>query len=179
MTTARDVVAYIEQRLPNATEMQLCTLAYYAQAWNIAWEGRPLFPDRIEAWRYGPVPADCRNGRKHGPRRQPRPLSVAAREVVDAIIEFYGPMSASKLVELSHGEGPWKDARGDLPEGANSTNEITVASMRRFYTREALRGRKVPRRVARHRPMTTEQVLAIADRQADRWQGTLARLADR
>lgn len=179
MTTARDVVAYIEQRLPHASEMRLFKLAYYAQAWNIAWEGRPLFSDRIEAWRYGPVPVDCRNERTYGPRIQPQPLDSEAREVVDSILDFYGHMSASDLVRLSHSEDPWKDARGDLPKEARSEGEITVASMRRFYTEEALKGHMVPKRSARHRLMTTEQILAVADRQADRWQGTLARLADR
>jgi uncharacterized phage-associated protein len=180
MTAARDVIAYIETRnLPDAAEMKLCKLAYYAQAWNIAWEGRPLFDDRIEAWKYGPVPAECWAERRYGPQPAPQPLTPAAREVVDSIVDFYGQMSGPQLAKLSHAEGPWKDARGDLPEDARSGEEITVASMRRFYTLEALSGGKVPRRPSRHVPMSTERVLALAESEAPRWQGTLARLADR
>lgn len=179
MTTARDVVAYIESRLPQATEMQLCKLAYYAQAWNIVWEGRPLFPDRIEAWKYGPVPVACWSERKYGTPQIPEPLDGEAKQVVSAIIDFYGRMSASELSRLSHQESPWKDARDGLPDDANCSNEITVASMRRYYTRQALTRGRLPQRVTQHRPFPVEEALALADQQADRWQGTLARLADR
>jgi uncharacterized phage-associated protein len=180
MTAARDVVAHIESRLQAATEMQVLKLAYYAQGWNIAWEGRPLFDDRIEAWKYGPVPVTCRNERKYGWPVQIRPLSDEAREVVDPVIEFYGHLGGPQLAELSHAEGsPWKEARGDIPDDAPSQEEITVASMRRFFTREALKRVGVPRRASRHVPLGTERVLEIAEGQAQRWQGTLARLADR
>lgn len=181
MTAARDVVAYIKSRLSDATEMQLFKLAYYAQGWNIAWEGRPLFDDRIEAWRYGPVPVQCRNERKHDWVAPPvQPLTCEAREVVDSIIAFYGHLTGPQLMVHSHiAGGPWKEARGNIPDCENSDEEITVASMRRFFTREALTQRAVPRRVSRHTPMDTERVLEIAEAEAQRWQGTLARLADR
>lgn len=180
MTAARDVVAYIESRLPGAGELKFLKLAYYAQGWNIAWEGRPLFADRIEAWRLGPVPAACRNERKHGWPVQVRPLSAEARETVDAIIEFYGHMTPYQLMQHSHvADGPWKEARGDIPDDQPSSEEITVSSMRRYFTREAVKHEDIPRRVSRHAPMTTERVLELAEDEARRWQGTLARLADR
>lgn len=28
---------------------------YYAQAWSLVWDEKPLFPERIEAWVNGPV----------------------------------------------------------------------------------------------------------------------------
>ncbi|WP_340375862.1 type II toxin-antitoxin system antitoxin SocA domain-containing protein [Streptomyces sp. SS7] len=36
--------------------MKLQKLVYYCQAWHLAWEGRALFPEAIQAWASGPVP---------------------------------------------------------------------------------------------------------------------------
>ena len=37
------------------TAMKLQKLVYYCQAWHLAWEGRALFPEAIQAWASGPV----------------------------------------------------------------------------------------------------------------------------
>lgn len=37
--------------------MKLHRLLYYSQAWHLAWEGKPLFDDEIQAWANGPVVA--------------------------------------------------------------------------------------------------------------------------
>jgi len=37
------------------SNLKLQKLIYYAQGIHLASEGTPLFPDRIEAWTYGPV----------------------------------------------------------------------------------------------------------------------------
>lgn len=179
MVATRDVVAYIKKRLSSATDMQLYKLAYYVQAWNIAWEGRPMFDERIEAWRHGPVPVDYRAEQKFGTVGVARSLPDDAREVVDAVLDYYGHMTAAQLRKLSHEDDPWQEARGGIPDDAPSSEPITVASMRRYYTRKSLLGGDVPVRASRHEVMTTERVLEIARRQFPRWPGTLARLADR
>jgi hypothetical protein len=156
MATAFDVLEYIESRLPGATEVKLCKLAYYAQAWHLVWEGTPLFDDRIP-----PSP----------------PLSNDERSIIDAVLDFYGGMSAGQLRKLSHTELPWSEARGDIPDGEKSEKEITVASMLRYFTKKAMSDSDVPRRLSRHAPMPTSQALAISAAEAPRWRETLARLA--
>ncbi len=42
----------------NITNLQLQKLLYYAQGFNVAWYGRPLFLQPIEAWVHGPVVRD-------------------------------------------------------------------------------------------------------------------------
>ena len=180
MTAVRDVAAYIEQRMPGIGELRLLKLAYYAQAWHAAWEGAPLFDDRIEAWIHGPVPVSLRRERQGTePRPVPKPLDENARTVVDAVLDFYGHLSTGKLRSLSHQEAPWRDARGNLPAGAPSTAEITLSSMRRFYTQKSLRGEPVPQRRSRMVEAPTNRVLAIADQEIARWKPTLAWLAER
>jgi len=50
-----DVAAYILGKHGPMTHMKLQRLVYYSQAWHLAWDGVPLFPERIEAWANGPV----------------------------------------------------------------------------------------------------------------------------
>ncbi|HJZ56058.1 MAG TPA: type II toxin-antitoxin system antitoxin SocA domain-containing protein, partial [Gemmataceae bacterium] len=64
MATAMDVARYLLQLAGRGDEPELMTqkrlykLLYYVQGWTLAWYGRPMFADRIEAWREGPVPPD-------------------------------------------------------------------------------------------------------------------------
>lgn len=46
---------YILQLSGEMTAMKLQRLLYFSHAWHLAWDGRPLFPDRIEAWANGPI----------------------------------------------------------------------------------------------------------------------------
>lgn len=50
-----DVAAYVLESQGPMTHMKLQKLCYYSQAWHLAWDGVPLFPERIEAWANGPV----------------------------------------------------------------------------------------------------------------------------
>jgi uncharacterized phage-associated protein len=53
--SAKDVAAYILQRLGPMTTMKLQKLLYYCQAWSLVWDEEPLFYEAIEAWANGPV----------------------------------------------------------------------------------------------------------------------------
>ena len=87
MATALDVMRYIKSRHAPSGDVQLQKLVYYSQAWTLAWDGVPLFPERIEAWRLGPVvPAIWR--RDDGPASDG--LTEAEKANVDAVIGHYG-----------------------------------------------------------------------------------------
>lgn len=177
MVTARDVAAYLEERLPGIDGLALYELLYYVQAWHIAWEGTALFPDRVEAWSYGPVTAQLwRERARDLPHPTPEPLPEAVRVEVDSIVAFYAYLPAYRLIQLTHSEAPWREARGDLPEYAKSEEEVTVASMRRFYTRKAMSGDEVPRRPIVDEPHDQDGLMAAVAREVPRWQQTLDRL---
>ncbi|GHU96321.1 hypothetical protein AGMMS49974_10040 [Deltaproteobacteria bacterium] len=63
----------------------------------------------------------------------PEKLTATQKETVDAVLRDYADKSAFWLVELSHHEDPWRNARGDLRIGANCCNEITHAAMAEYY----------------------------------------------
>src|SRR5258708_19127565 len=54
MTTVHDVAAYVLRARGPLTAMKLQKLVYYSQAWSLAVNGRPLFPERARAWANGP-----------------------------------------------------------------------------------------------------------------------------
>ena len=55
MASALDVAQYILDRRGPMTAMKLQKLVYYSQAWSIVWDDDVLFPERIWAWKNGPV----------------------------------------------------------------------------------------------------------------------------
>jgi len=139
MATIHDVAAYILKNLGPMSAMKLQKLVYYAQAWSLVWEDRPIFTARIEAWANGPVAPALYNKHRgefrvpNWPDGKPEKLSVADSTTVDAIIKFYGDKSPQWLSDLTHMEDPWLRARRGVAPGAASKNEITVESMAEYY----------------------------------------------
>lgn len=68
MTKALDVLMYINEKHSPQGEVQYQKWLYYVQAWSLAWDGVPMFEDRIEAWTLGPVVPNVRHyGQLTGP----------------------------------------------------------------------------------------------------------------
>ncbi len=141
MATVFDVAKYILFNCGPITTMKLQKLVYYAQAWHFVWNEEPLFKSRIEAWANGPVCpelysahrgwfeidlSDLKKGSKDG-------LTEKQKDTIKRVIKFYGPRPAYWLVQLSHQEKPWLQARNGCPEGENCSNEITLQSMMEYY----------------------------------------------
>ncbi|MEU3287834.1 Panacea domain-containing protein [Streptomyces longwoodensis] len=141
MGTVHDVATYILQKQGSMSAMKLQKLCYYSQAWNLVWEEAPLFPERIEAWANGPVIRDLYNEHRGQftvstedlSKGDPERLTPRERGNIDIVLDFYGGRPAHELSELTHRESPWRDARGQLPPGANSTAEITPTAMHEYY----------------------------------------------
>lgn len=138
--TVFDVAKYILEKEGEMTAMKLQKLCYYAQAWSLVWDERPLFDERIEAWANGPVCVDLYNTHRgkfllsaKSVTGDDSNLDDDAIETIDAILKTYGDKSASWLSALTHKEAPWVNARNDLPEGERGSNEITHASMAEYY----------------------------------------------
>ena len=56
MAQVNDVARYIlERQSGSVSTMKLQKLVYYAQAWSLVWDEKPLFHVRIEAWANGPI----------------------------------------------------------------------------------------------------------------------------
>jgi uncharacterized phage-associated protein len=98
--------------------MSLLKLAYIAHGWNLEMRNAPLFANRVEAWRYGPVIPDVYNAFRSQGINPTKPVEAFASptEAVDAnfleqIYKIYGGLSAFRLSELTHeAGGPWETA---------------------------------------------------------------------
>jgi uncharacterized phage-associated protein len=139
MATAHDVAAYILHKQGKMTAMKLQKLVYYAQAWSLVWDDRPLFKNRIEAWAMGPVVPDLYKVHRgafvvnHWPKGDRGNLTESQRDTIDVVLDFYGKKSSQWLSDQTHQESPWRNARSGFPPGAPCGNEITLSDMAEYY----------------------------------------------
>ena len=173
MATAMSVARYIAAKLPNSGELQRQKLLYYCQAWTLVWTGRPLFPDRIEAWQKGPVVPSVW-------KVQVTPdlgaVSDEEKAAVDAVLEFYGGMSGQSLMDLTHEEQPWQHAWGGRSPLERGAEEIRHVDMLRFYTQMSLTA-NVPNLKGTSAAAHSDEVRDVAAAAAVRWKEALDLLA--
>ncbi|WP_434317770.1 Panacea domain-containing protein [Leifsonia sp. P73] len=141
MASVLDVAAYVLQKSGPITAMKLQKLVYYAQSWHAVWTDSRLFPEDFEAWANGPVSPVLY--KKHRGRftvddtleglGDASALTADEAESVDAVLSYYGTMRAAQLIELTHREQPWMDARGDLLPGDRGFETIPFAAMAEYY----------------------------------------------
>lgn len=138
-----DVASYILYRLGKpCSTMKLHKLLYYCQAWNLVWAEKPLFPQSIEAWANGPVIRELFNYHKglyeltynsFLPGNKDK-LSKEQKDNVDIVLQSYGSKSAQWLVEQTHLESPWINARKGLAPSQRGYNKIQLDDMVNYYS---------------------------------------------
>jgi uncharacterized phage-associated protein len=140
MATVFDVAEYILRARGPMSAMKLQKLVYYAQAWSLVWDEKPLFDDEIEAWANGPVVRvlyEAHRGQflldQGFFQGDPESLSEAQRDSVDRVLAFYGNRNPQWLSDLTHLEAPWRDAREGIPDGARGSSMITKAALSEYY----------------------------------------------
>ena len=142
MASIFDVAKYILKTCGTMTTMKLQKLCYYCQAWSLAWDDEPLFEEDFQAWANGPVCPSLFRAH-HGafvvseswtslPARD-FPFTPSQTETMDIVLKDYGNKSPHWLSELTHQEGPWREARTGVPDGAPSNNIISKESMLMYY----------------------------------------------
>ncbi len=134
-----DIAEYILSKTGNITAMKLEKLVYYSQAWSLVFDDEPLFAEKIEAWANGPVVRELykRHAGSYLVTSVGGNLSTlkeSAKKRIDSVLKVYADKTAQWLSDLTHSERPWQSARKNIPEGENSQNEITLESMKNFYT---------------------------------------------
>jgi uncharacterized phage-associated protein len=118
LTVANRLLELAEAQGKSLTPLQLMKLAYMSNGWSLGLNGRALFNDAIEAWKYGPVIPTLYHQTKgfgSGPiketLRQPtgEKLDAQAEELLQSVMNTYGSLSGAALSNLTHREGsPWK-----------------------------------------------------------------------
>ena len=141
MATVFDVAKYILGKNGSVSTWKLQKLCYYAQAWSVAWTDSPLFPEDFEAWVNGPVCPELYYAHKgkylvsaedivSGDSSK---LTAEQKDDIDVVLEHYGSWEPYALREQTHNETPWRQARGDTPEGSPSNAVISKESMGEYY----------------------------------------------
>jgi uncharacterized phage-associated protein len=126
------------------THLKLQKLVYYAQAWHLAIDKKPLFNNVIQAWAHGPVcPVLWNRFKEYGSNPIPTTLAKSdIKKINKNEIEFlgdiwnvYGQYTAKRLEEMTHSETPWIEARGSVKEYEACTTAISHSSMIVFYSK--------------------------------------------
>lgn len=137
-----DVAEYASSLLAKtSTYMKLQKIVYYSQVESLVHYGRPLFCEKILAWRGGPVVQELFNlhkGLKYlnhsSPLGNPSHLSIEQKACINWAIDKYGKLDGDTLSHLTHIETPWKNARKGISIDSSSNKEITIKSMKRYYS---------------------------------------------
>lgn len=121
------------------THLKLQKILYFAQSAFLSLERGALFNEKIEAWKYGPVIPDIYKVFKSKTDllslddRLSWDFSAISTEDISLlkdIWEEFGKYSAKKLVDITHGHGPWKDVYKEWV----SNIEITQSSLQEYYS---------------------------------------------
>lgn len=142
--TVFDAASYILEHLPDkaCSTMKLHKLLYYSQAWSLVWDECPLFKENIEAWANGPVIPELfyyHKGlftisfNKFSIGNSKR-LNEIQRNTVNSVLEFYGDKNAQWLIDLTHMEDPWKNARKGLRNNERSNKIIHLDDIANYYS---------------------------------------------
>lgn len=125
MANVFDVAKYILDTVGgDISAMKLQKLCYYCQAWNLVWEGEPLFKEEFLRWDNGPVCKELFNLHKgmyfaNGEKLftgnenffSKEGLSTKQTENIDGVLDEYMHFEGSELSEMTHQEDPWKNTK--------------------------------------------------------------------
>ena len=119
---ANVILRYANDAGKKLTPMQLIKLVYLANGWSLAFLGRPLINEDVQAWQYGPViPNVYRAFNRYGSApitdyakqmftdlAYPADLDEDEKKVVHAVVNSYGHIHAFQLSAKMHEPGtPW------------------------------------------------------------------------
>lgn len=191
MANVYDVGQYITELVPTVDKMKLYKLCYFSQGWNLAWTGRPLFKEPLQAWIKGPVPVALRDRSEpvakedwtipHIPGGNSTNLTTAESRTVKSVVDFYSDKHAIELSEISHGKA-WKEARRNLPDDAHSQEELSMTTMREEFTELLHSESNTPSYPLENQipeNYSPEAALAAIAKIKETWSGSLALLATR
>ncbi len=139
-TVADDVLKLAMRQGKTLTPMQLMKLVYIAYGWFLAMRGEKFFPDRIEAWKYGPVIPNPYQATKRFRGDEIPHVLIADSDIsdpgienfLDSVVSNYGGYSGIALSNLTHKMGtPWEQVYQPNVLGI----EIPDALIREHYQR--------------------------------------------
>lgn len=145
-----DVANYIVKKV-KCSHLKLEKLVYLAYAEYLCKYDKELFTDKIYSYRYGPVVETVYEKYKNSgsydikpKNKDPMPAlsritfaedGLAKIYCINAVIEKYGKLSASELVELTHRkDAPWAMSGGE----SHNKNEIKDEIIKKYHHNETI-----------------------------------------
>lgn len=136
------VARYLLWKAEDVTNMALQKLLYFSQAFYEAIFGMELFPNKCQAWMYGPVYPEVYGIYKFYEREpigKPQNIEcftqLTAEEIslLNAVVDTFGSYSGMVLSRITHSERPWLEARGNLHPEDKSTTVIDPETIRAYF----------------------------------------------
>lgn len=146
MEKLSEVASYISQRYQKEfgmriDEMKLHKLLYFAQREALIQLDAPLFAEKFEAWKYGPVLVPVRNLYRDGMLDKALSEETVKRYlgVFDKVFSQYAVKDSWSLSSLTHGEYSWRNARRGVPDGEHCTTKMELDDIRKDAQRIKMR----------------------------------------
>lgn len=139
-TNVFDLANYILSKTGEISTMKLQKLVFYCQAWSLVWDEKQLFDEQIEAWANGPVVPALYQAHKgmftiaNLPTGDSSKFSKNQLETIDKVLEVLSPKPAKWLIDLTHMESPWLNARQGLSTSERGNNIISLESIAEYYS---------------------------------------------
>lgn len=96
--------------------MHLLKLTYITHGWHLAAYNKPLYSNRTEAWRFGPVIPDMYHDFKDQglevkipvAMKPVSPISKTVKDLLKKVYDSYSLLSTEQLIDKTHvAGGPW------------------------------------------------------------------------
>jgi uncharacterized phage-associated protein len=131
------------------TNLKVQKLMYYVYVWNLVGNKNRCFREKFQAWPSGPVlyslyfdlkgygslPINPNYSEISNEKSLQQLKSRLGKlvHVIDSVYERYAIKSAFELVNLTHNELPWVNARKGLNPSAPSSKEISDRDILNYY----------------------------------------------
>ncbi len=124
------------------TPLALQKILYYAQGFYKAFFGKFLFEDDCQAWVHGPVYVNIYEKYKEFKSANicididydiEDTIVDEKREILNAIIKYFGYYNGKALEKMSHYETPWINARKGLLPTENSNNIMNKEDIKEYF----------------------------------------------
>jgi len=156
MYDARQIANFLldeaDERRLAITHLALQKLVYFCHGLSYSRFGRPLILNRVEAWKRGPVIRELYfSFNKFGDlpiteRAKLMNVQTRVEEIIhyefpasicshlEEVLRIYGPLSASRLVAMTHEKGtPWARTISQAENSANVGMHIAEDFIREFF----------------------------------------------
>jgi len=155
--SALDIATYFIKKATKESDVKLTPLKlqkllYYAQGWYLANLNKPLFKDKIEAWKYGPaIPSIYHQFKGYGSESLcSKGIDTSAADKIetdktiksflDEVWNVYKPYDGSDLIYSTHKEDPWIEAKDGIKTDDHFDFTISNDSIKTFFQKRLKNG---------------------------------------